>query len=351
MNFDAKIWLFILPFAVLLLLLGYWRSARLRNRRLRRFASPRLLDNLMISFSPVLRRVKDALILCGFISIFLALAGPRWGYDWQEIKSRGIDILFALDTSKSMLAEDVRPSRLERARWAILDLLEKLKGDRVGLIAFAGQAFLECPLTLDYDAFRQSLEAVDPDIIALGGTDIASAISEAEVTFDQNDNHKILVLITDGEDLGNEGIRRARAAAESGVTIYTVGVGSSSGELIPIRQPDDSIDYLRDDRGNVVKTRLDEQTLLALAKVTDGFYVPLGATGDGLEQVYKNGLSRIPKEETRSQMKKVAISRFQWPLVIALVLLFIEPLIGNRRFQKRAESDLDNRAAKSLKYR
>ena len=230
-------------------------------------------------------------------------------------------------------------------------LLEKLEGDRVGLIAFAGQAFLECPLTLDYDAFRQSLEAVDPDIIALGGTDIASAISEAEVTFDQNDNHKILVLITDGEDLGNEGIRRARAAAESGVTIYTVGVGSSSGELIPIRQPDDSIDYLRDDRGNVVKTRLDEQTLLALAKVTDGFYVPLGATGDGLEQVYKNGLSRISKEETRSQMKKVAISRFQWPLVIALVLLFIEPLIGNRRFQKRAESDLDNRAAKSLKYR
>lgn len=336
MNVDAKIWLFILPFGIFLLLLGYWRSYRVRSQRLRRFASPRLLKDLIPSFSPALYRVQHALILCGLASIFIALAGPRWGHDWQEIKGKGIDILFALDTSKSMLAEDVRPSRLERARWAILDLLEKLEGDRVGLIAFAGEAFLECPLTLDYDAFRQSLEAVDPDTIALGGTDLSAAIREAESIFLKNDNRKILVLITDGEDLKREGVQRARAAGRNGVTIYTVGVGSTYGDLIPIRQSDKTLDFLRDDKGNVVKTRLDEQTLGAIAQATDGFYVPLGATGEGLDQVYKTGLSRISKEDTRSQRKKIAIPRFQWPLSLAITLLFIEPLIGTRRLEKRA---------------
>ena len=211
----------------------FWLYRRFDARQraaLAEFASSHLLDKLTASFSPGRRRVKRALFAAAIAFTCLALARPHLGYHWEEQKQRGIDILFAIDTSKSMLTQDVTPDRLTRAKLAITDLVRKLDGDRVGLIAFAGDAFLQAPLTLDYNAFQESLDAIDTSTIPRGGTDISSAIQEAQAALDsETKNRKILVLVTDGEDLEAKGIDAARAAAKDGLTIYTIGVGTPSG--------------------------------------------------------------------------------------------------------------------------
>src|SRR5262249_35804292 len=161
------------------------------------------------------------------------------GFEFQETHRKGLELLFAVDTSKSMLAQDVKPDRLTRAKLAVTDLITKLNGDGVGLIAFAGSSFLQCPVTLDYDAFRESLDALDVNVIPRGGTDIASAIHEAEAVFkSRTAADKILILITDGEDLGGEAITAAQSAAKNGVKIFTVGVGRRTGALAPVPSTD-----------------------------------------------------------------------------------------------------------------
>ncbi len=331
MTFESTSWLIAALILLPVLTLLYLQLERSKKSRLASFAASKLIEDLAASLSTRKRNLKAVLLILAIVLIAISLARPRWGYDWQETKGKGIDILIALDTSKSMLAEDIRPNRLDRAKLAILDLLERIEGDRVGLIAFSGSAFLQCPLTLDYDAYRQTLETVDTNIISLGGTNMAAAIAEAQASFAQDDNFRILVLITDGEDLEAAGIEQARLAAEGKVTIYTVGVGSPSGELIPVRMEDGSVDFLRDNRGNVVKTRLDETTLTEISSSTGGFYVPLGSTGEGLEEVYNVGLQSIPKQEREARLHKIPHERFQWPLGLAVCALIMESFLSTRR--------------------
>ena len=331
MTFASHFWMILGLLALPALAFLYYQSEKNKKRKLAHFAAAKLLLDLASSFSPVKRNIKATLSVAGIFLILAALARPQWGYVWQETKGKGIDILIALDTSKSMLAEDIRPNRLERAKLAILDLAERAEGDRLGLIAFSGSAFLQCPLTLDYDAFRQTLETVDTSIISRGGTNIAAAIAESQVSFAEKDNFKILVLITDGEDLQEAGLEQARRAAEEGVKIYTVGVGSLAGELIPIRGDDGSVDYLRDEHDNIVKTRLDERTLVAIAEATEAFYTRLGSTGQGLEQVYTEGLQSIPKEEREARLQQIPHERFQWPLGLAVLFLMAETFLGTRK--------------------
>lgn len=331
MTFENNIWLIAALILLPALTVLYLQLERGKKSRLASFAASKLIEDLAASLSTRKRNLKAALLILAIVLIAISLARPRWGYDWQETKGKGIDILIALDTSKSMLAEDIRPNRLDRAKLAILDLLERIEDDRVGLIAFSGSAFLQCPLTLDYDAYRQTLETVDTNIISLGGTNMAAAIAEAQASFAQDDNFRILVLITDGEDLEAEGIEQARLAAQEKVTVYTVGVGSLSGELIPVRMEDGGVDFLRDSRGNVVKTRLDETTLTEISSSTGGFYVPLGSTGEGLEKVYNVGLQSIPKQEREARLHKIPHERFQWPLSLAVCALIMESFLSTRR--------------------
>lgn len=331
MTFENNIWLITALILLPALTVLYLQLERGKKSRLASFAASKLIEDLAASLSTRKRNLKAALLILAIVLIAISLARPRWGYDWQETKGKGIDILIALDTSKSMLAEDIRPNRLDRAKLAILDLLERIEDDRVGLIAFSGSAFLQCPLTLDYDAYRQTLETVDTNIISLGGTNMAAAIAEAQASFAQDDNFRILVLITDGEDLEAEGIEQARLAAQEKVTVYTVGVGSLSGELIPVRMEDGGVDFLRDSRGNVVKTRLDETTLTEISSSTGGFYVPLGSTGEGLEKVYNVGLQSIPKQEREARLHKIPHERFQWPLSLAVCALIMESFLSTRR--------------------
>lgn len=338
MNFEHYSWLIAIPIALALVGALFLACAQARRRLVRKFASDRLVQQLLANYSPLRRKLKNGLILTALALVIVALARPQWGYDWQESKSKGIDIMFVVDVSKSMLARDIKPNRLDRSKLAILDFLEQLEGDRVGLVAFAGNAFLQCPLTLDYDAFRQSLEAIDTNVISLGGTDIARAITEAEAAFPDDNNHKILVMITDGEDLEADGVIRAQEASENGITIYTVGVGTPEGELIPVTNRYGQTSYLRDDNGEYVRTQLDADTLNEIAEVTNGFYAPLGPTGYGLEQVYEAGLQSIPEQELASRMEKVWVERFQWPLGLAIILLAWEPLIGTRRTTLRRKA-------------
>jgi Ca-activated chloride channel family protein len=336
MKFAEPYWL-LAGAAVIAAMLVLYRAFDLRQRAaLAEFASSHLLDKLTASFSPGRRVLKRLLLLAALACAFTALARPQWGFHWEEEKQRGIDILFAVDTSKSMLTQDVTPDRLTRAKLATIDFVRKLEGDRVGLIAFAGEAFLQAPLTLDYDAFQESLEAIDTTTIPLGGTDISSAIDEAQSAFGPGrQNKKILILITDGEDLEARGIDSARAAAKDGMVIYTVGVGSASGGLIPVPNPNGGTDFVKDDSGQYVKSHLDESTLKQIAEATGGIYEPLGQQGEGLQAIYDKALASLPKQELSSKREMVFEERFQWPLAAALVLLLASVLIGTRRRDAR----------------
>jgi len=339
MKFVLPIWLLVGVIACAVLVWRYRRFDRTQTSLLAGFVSPRLAERLTRSFSPERRRLKRILFVAATACLFIALARPQAGFRWEEARRKGLEILFAVDTSKSMLAQDVKPNRLTRAKLAVEDLLGKLNGDGVGLVAFAGNAFLQCPITLDYDAFRESVGALDTQIIPRGGTDVAAAIHEAESAFEARpDSDKILVLITDGEDLSQEGVAAAKAAAKDGVKVFTVGVGSSNGELIPVPNESGGTEFVKDASGQFVKSRLDDKTLKEIAEATGGMYEPLGQQGQGLTTIYDEGLKPFTRHDLASRQHKVYIERFEWPLLAALLLFSLEPFIGTRRRNAAAQA-------------
>jgi Ca-activated chloride channel family protein len=294
------------------------------------------------------RQLKRVLVIGGTALLAISLARPLVGFHWEETKRKGLDLLIAVDTSKSMLAQDVKPNRLARAKMAVEDLVGKLDGDRVGLIAFAGSAFLQCPLTLDYDAFRQSLESLDTAIIPRGGTDIAAAIHEAEAALENSgSNDRLLVLITDGEDLEGNALDAARAAAGNGLKVFTVGVGTANGELIPVPDEAKGTQFVKDASGQFAKSRLDESKLKEIADAAGGIYQPLGQQFQGLEALYRDGLAKFTRHDIASRMRQVRIERFQWPLALGLLCLSLEPLIGIRRRRTTARISTVSRAGTS----
>ena len=259
---------------------GLRRFDKARSRALEAFVSPQLLPGLTQSVSRTGRRLKIVLLVAAIGCICVAMARPQAGFSWLETRRKGIDFLLAIDTSKSMDVTDVAPSRLDRSKLGVSDFLSRLDGDRVGLIPFAGDAFLMCPLTPDYGAVEESINALDTNIIPKGGTDISSAIRSAEAAFAGGADKKILILITDGENLEGDAVQAARHAAAQGMTIYTIGVGTPSGELIPRKG---ASGFVKDEQGRVVKSRLDEEMLQKIAAEADGVYEPFGRFGEGLD--------------------------------------------------------------------
>ncbi len=312
-------------------------AGKKQRENLERFAAPNLLPHLTGNVSVSMRRTKKILFLLGVFCCFIALARPQYGDRWVEVKRKGIDILFAVDTSKSMMARDVLPNRLDRARLAIGDFVSRLEGDRVGLMPFAGTSFLMCPLTTDYEAFNSSLQALDTTIIPKGGTNIGDAIRQAETVLANEANHKILILVTDGENLDGNPLEAAREAKEHKMTIFTVGVGTPQGELIPDPDAGEG-NFLKDPSGKYVTSRLDEKTLTRIAEETGGLYVELGTTGQGFETIYQKKLALVPKEEHGRRMDKIPIERFRWPLAAALCLLTLDFLLIGRKKNKKSWS-------------
>jgi len=330
MTFAQPIWIPIgLVICVgILFLLHRLQSGR--RATLEKFAAAHLVEKLTGNVSAKRQLTKKILLLLAVLSCFVALARPQYGFKWEDVKRKGIDILFAIDTSKSMLARDIKPDRLERAKYAIMDFVDQLDGDRVGLLPFAGTAYLMCPLTGDYSAFDNSLKAVDTSIIPKGGTDIAAAIRKAETVLNNGANYKLLILITDGENLQGNVLAAAKEAAGKGMRIFTVGVGTREGEIIPISSGGKTR-FVKDSSGNFVVSHLDETTLNKIAKMANGIYVPLGNKGQGLQTIYEQKLSLVPKEELSQRRHKVPLERFQWALAAAIVLFALEFMIGTRK--------------------
>ncbi len=329
MSFEDPVWLRITPILVLLFggILAY--GFRQRDALLGRFAASRLLDQLTEKASLTRAWIKAGCILLAVLAIGIAHARPQLGVEWSERKARGMDIVFILDSSKSMLATDLRPTRLDRAKLAIIDLVERLEGDRIGLIAFAGQAFLQTPPTLDYSAFRESLDAIDPSIMTSGGSDLGNAIDEATKAFPSQNNVKVVVLLTDGEDLSGNAASSAITAHEDGIQVFTIGIGTPEGEYLRIRNEQGIEEFVRDSSGQPVLSKLDENTLQTIAQATGGIYSQLSS--DSLDQLYNSVIARLPREERESELQEIGIERFQWALTLALIFLVFDILIRRRR--------------------
>ena len=323
-------------FWIALILAGFYFWANRRKKAvLKKFAQKNLLPELTSSVDSSRQKLKVVLTFTAVVLILFSFMRPQWGFRWQEVKRKGLDIIIALDTSKSMLAADVKPSRLERSKLAIEDFVKTLKGDRIGLIAFAGEAFLQCPLTVDYSGFFFSLNSLNVNIIPRGGTSLSKAIQEALKSYKGGINkYKVLILISDGEDHEGNVIKSAEAAKKAGLKIFCIGIGTPSGSLIYVTDKNGHKRFLKDNQGNVVKSRLDESTLQKIALITGGSYVRSGPTEFGLNLIYREKLSKMKKRELKSKMVKQYEERFQIPLVIAFLLLVVELFISERKIEK-----------------
>ena len=290
------------------------------------------MPQLTMGFSRT-KAVLRVVLLCGFFTCsILALARPQWGARLEMVRRKGLDLVIALDTSYSMNTEDIAPSRLEKAKREIRSLIARLKGDRVGLVAFAGTAVLYCPLTLDYGAANLFLDVLDTSVIPEPGTALGPAIQTATSAFSATERkYKILVLFTDGEDLEGDIAAAVDKARDGGVIIYTVGIGTPEGKPIPVRdEKGDIVEYRKDSGGQIVVSRLDETALAQIAVNTGGRYFRASASENELDAIYDE-ISKQEKKELESRLFQNFEDRFQYPLALAIAFLVAELWMSERR--------------------
>jgi Ca-activated chloride channel homolog len=314
--------LFILPVIIFLILFEY----RKKRAGLKLFADPDLLPALTAPIKRGIIFFKGFFLVIAVFFIILACAGPRWGFHLQEVQRRGVDIVFLLDVSASMQAEDVKPDRLERAKREITDFLKIAAGDRIGLVLFAGDAFVQCPLTLDYDAIAMFLGSVGVDTLPVPGTDMGKGIKTALNAFDfKSAIDKVIVMITDGEDNEGRGLQQTDKAIDKGVKIFVYGIGEPSGAPIP----DETGGFKKDKSGNLILSKLNEKDLRSIAEAADGRYVR-SVTGDlDLDRLYFEGIKiKTEAKELESGKIKIFEERFYIFIWIAFVFLIMESLIG-----------------------
>ncbi|MBM3460566.1 MAG: VWA domain-containing protein [Armatimonadetes bacterium] len=321
-------------FLVLVAGLGFFLASReqARRKRLSMFASSRMLGTLAADYSPTRVAMKNALLLAAFASLVIALAGPQWGARLTRVERNGVDVVVAVDCSASMNAEDTRPSRMQVARREVGDLVEKLQGNRLGLVGFAGSAFVFCPLTLDLSAAHMFVEQMDSNVIPVPGTAIGEAIRAALSAYPkESKGAKVMVLISDGEDHRSDPIGAAKEAAARGVVIHTVGLGKPDGEQIPEKDASGNvIGYVRDASGNPVASKLDEKTLQEIAKIAGGIYTHSETGVDMLGPVVE-AINNAEKTRLESQLRRRYEDRFQIFIGLAVLLLIAERMVGTRR--------------------
>jgi Ca-activated chloride channel family protein len=279
-----------------------------------------------------MRVLKFTVLVASVALLVLALANPQIGTRVEEIKREGVDLFIALDVSLSMKAEDLKPTRLDKAKLAIRNLIERLQGDRIGLIVFAGEAYTQFPLTTDYGAAFLFLDVVDTDVVPVPGTSIGTAIHRALESFPfEEPTTKVLVIITDGENTEGDAFEAAREAAEQGVLLYTIGMGSPAGSPIPLYGPSGrQVDFKRDRSGSVVVTRLDEVSLQKIAEMGGGSYFRATSTQDELTEIYHD-IDDLEKTEFGATQFTDFEDRFQYFLAPAILLLLLEIFISEKR--------------------
>jgi Ca-activated chloride channel homolog len=320
-------WLFfLLPVLVI-----FFRAAGQRRRKAEAlFADGPLWQRLRLGVRERRRRLRPPILAAVTALLVFALLQPRWGYDWQDITRRGIDLIAVVDTSRSMLAGDVSPDRLARAGRILEDLVRRIRGDRIGLVAFSGSAFTLCPLTLDRGAFRIFINDLSVNTIPRGGSDIAAGIRKASEAFgNEEDGHRAILLISDGENLEGDYRSAAREAKEKNITIFTIGVGTTRGTPIKL-ETEAGATYLKDRDDNIVVTRLDETVLQEIALLTGGAYHRAAPDGRELDLIYNDRIAKMEDRELEETRRKVYRHRFQFPLALALLLLAADSLLGSR---------------------
>ncbi|MBD3322851.1 MAG: VWA domain-containing protein [Chitinivibrionales bacterium] len=315
-------------------LVGFFiRAWQLRQNALKRFASPSLMSRLAPNVRHALQMLKWIFFICFFIFCVFALVRPRFGAKMEMMERKGVDIIIALDISKSMLAEDIAPNRLERAKYEIGKFIDLCKGDRIGLVVFAGESFVQCPLTLDYAAAKIFLDVVETDWIPIQGTALAQAIEHSNEAFHSKARkHKVLIILSDGEDHEGESVKMAKEAAGEGVKIYTVGIGSENGVPIPVKKRGGNVVYKKDRNSNLVMTRLNPVTLEKIALEGNGKFFHAGTNLD-LEAIYEE-IMKMEKKDLGTNKMTTYEERYQIFLFIALVFLCIEFFIPERGRQK-----------------
>jgi len=320
MQFAQPFYLNLMWAVPVLLLLIFLYAAR-KHRRLIPALVATSLAGVLIHDSRTLSRVRNVLLLLAVVAVSLSIARHQVGSGTAVARRRGIDLIVALDTSLSMSAKDVRPSRLQVAKRAAASLIDDLTGDRVGIVTFAGTAFVQCPLTLDYGAARMFLDSIDAGSIPVPGTSIGEAILKAvSMVPEEERTNRVLVLFTDGEDHGTNSLEAAREARDRGFVIYAIGLGSEGGEPIPLEEGDG---YKRDKEGEVVMTRLDSEALRKIALATGGRFYRASQTGEELDRIITE-ISRMEKRELESRVYTDYKEWYQLPLLIGLLLLLVE---------------------------
>lgn len=321
------------PIVVALFLWAAWR----RRRALKRFANLPLVKQLTEAAGRQRRRSRAVLLTLGVLLLALALAGPRYGTTLREVEREGIDLVIALDVSSSMLAEDIAPNRLERAKNEIKGVLEEIPGSRVGLVVFAGDAFIQCPLTSDHAAVRLFLDVVDPDLLPTPGTDFATAMRKVMDAFETNTSNesartRAVLFVSDGEHHGGDLDEAVRDARREGIVFFAAGVGEKEGAPIPEFRNGRQIGYKQDRSGNTVQTRLEEATLRSL--VDDGAYFRIARTSSSLQQL-ASSLQHLEASSLGSEQFEEYEERYQWPLALALLLLVTERVLPRRRVRRK----------------
>jgi Ca-activated chloride channel family protein len=335
LRFENQELLHLLWGVIVLIAFFVW-TVKYKQVLLKRFGNLEILQKLMRSYSPRRRNFKYFLIILSYIFFVIALANPQIGKKLEEYKREGVDIIVALDVSASMLAEDIIPNRLEKAKHEVGKLIDILEGDRIGLIAFAGIAHVQCPLTLDYSAAKLFLSIMDPDLIPQPGTAIGDALRKSLTAFNTEERkHKVLILITDGEDHESDPLEAAKEAEQEGILIYTVGIGSAQGVPIPVYNNSGSqTGFKKDKAGNVVTTKLDVITLQKIAYETGGKYYLASAGEAELDEIYAE-ISEMEKKELSSKRFSQYEDRFQFFLVLGLILMVIEIFVPEGKRVKR----------------
>ncbi|MFA5831927.1 MAG: VWA domain-containing protein [Bacteroidota bacterium] len=336
-RFAHPDYLYFLAAVPLFLLLFFY--VRMQSGKARKqFSSSELFVRLSEQHSTRKGIVKATLILLAYVMLIISLSNPQVGTRMEEVKQEGVDMFIALDVSKSMLAEDIKPNRLEKAKYEINNLIDRLAGDKIGVIVFSGEAYTQFPLTVDYAAAGLLLEVVDVESVPNPGTAIGSAIIQAMKSFNfEEPSTKVLVIMTDGENNSGDAIEQAKAAAEKGVRIYTIGLGSSSGAPIPIYNGSgQQVDFKRDRSGNIVLTKLDEVSLQDIASIGKGNYYRATNSQDELDAIYKD-INTLEKREFGAKQFTEFDDKFQYFLFMALMLMVVEVILSDKKTEWLAQ--------------
>ncbi len=321
-------------------------AADRRRRELEKFASSAVWKAVRERFTPGRELTKGLCLAAAMALLVTGVAGPRFGTVYEEVRRRGVDLVVAIDVSNSMLAEDFAPSRLGKAKHQLSALLDKLEGDRVAIMPFAGQAYLMCPLTLDYSAAKLYLSILDEDSIPVKGTNIAAAVETALTAFEKMERkHKVILLLTDGEGLEGDAAEAAKKAADEGVIIHTIGIGSPDGVPIPIRDDEGNLAYKKDRRGEVVMSKLDETTLEKISLLTGGKYYRSSYDEMELDWFMKQ-LAGMEKKDLKSQVISRKKERYFAFAALALAVLAAEALLPDRRIRRKKKNGVKAKTKK-----